>query len=375
MVSIARASLRREPRRYVAALLSVTFAGLLMLVQVALLQGLFGSISAPLDRSTAPLWIGFPGVPSVDIGREIPPHAVAAADADAAVNRVEAFSMTGGDLRSADGVPIGVLVYALDTRPDAHLFARLITPAQRALLDEPDALIIDVADLRKLGAELGSRVEINGRRAVIRGTVTGLRGVGGVTVLASWATAQRFDPQLRGNGAQYWLVDPVPGTDLQALAARLADPSPQPRWEVYEAKQFATQSQLFWLLESGVGIGAGFGVLLALLVGVAITSQTLSAAINASLKEFAALRALGVSRAQLQKVVLQLSAWVGVAGLLLTALLTGLLLLLARSQHVLMVVTPWSVAATTLLVVGITSLSGWLALRPLYAAEPVALLR
>ena len=375
MVSIARASLRREPRRYVAALLSVTFAGLLMLAQVALLQGLFGSVSAPLDRSAAPLWIGFPGAPSVDLGREVSRHAVAAAHADAEVRRVEPFSITGGDLRRADGVAIGVLVYPLDTRPDALLFSELVTPAQRALLDEPDALLIDVADLDKLGAEVGTRVEINGRRAVIRGTVTGLRGVGGVTVLASWATAQRFDPQLRGGGAQYWLVEPMPGADLQALAARLADPSPHPRWQVYEARRFATDSQLFWLFETGMGVGAGFGVLLALLVGVAITSQTLSAAINASLKEFAALRALGVSRAALRKVVLQLSGWIGVAGLLLTALLTGLLLLLARSQHVLMVVTPWSVAAAALLVLGITTWSGWLALRPLYGAEPATLLR
>jgi multidrug resistance efflux pump len=42
-VSIARASLRHEARRYVAAVMSVTFADLLMLVQVALPQSGCGS--------------------------------------------------------------------------------------------------------------------------------------------------------------------------------------------------------------------------------------------------------------------------------------------------------------------------------------------
>jgi putative ABC transport system permease protein len=374
-VSIARSAMRREPRRYLAAVLSVTFAGLLMLVQVALLQGLFASVSAPLDRSSSPLWIGFPAAPSVDLGRTVSVHAAAAARIHPAVQRVEAFNTTGGDLRRADGVAMGVFVYAVDTDRDALIFDRLLTPAQRALLEEPDALLIDTADLGKLDAQIGSQVEINGKRAVIRGTVDGLRGIGGLTVLASWPTAQRFDPQLRRDEPHFWLLRLAPGADASAVAARLADASPHPRWQVYGAQDFSLASQAYWLFESGVGLGAGFGVLLALIVGTVITSQTLAAAINASLKEFAALRALGVSRRQLGRVVLELALWIGAIGLVLTALFSGLLFLLARSQHVAMVLAPWSAAATALLVMAITSLSGWLALRPLYRAEPADLLR
>lgn len=374
-VSIARASLRHEARRYVAAVMSVTFAGLLMLVQVALLQGLFGTVSAPIDRSSAALWIGFPNVPSVDLGRAVTVHAESRTRIHPDVLQIEPMASTGGDLRRADGVAMSVFVQAMETRPDAMAFAHVLGPAQRALLDEPDGLLIDEADLGKLGVAIGSDVEINGRRGRIVGTVVGLRGIGGITVMASFATAQRFDPNLRRSEPQYLLLGLRPGADAARVAADLADPAPHARWQVYEAQAFATQSQLYWLLESGVGLGAGFGVLLALLVGMVITSQTLAAAIIASIKEFAALRALGVSRAALRTVVLQLALWIGCIGLLLTAVLTFGAWALAQSQHVAMVVRPWAIAATAVLVMLITIVSGLFALRPLFQAEPASLLR
>jgi putative ABC transport system permease protein len=375
-VSIARASLRHEARRYLPAILSVTFAGLLMLVQVALLQGLFATVSAPIDRSTAELWIGHPGVPSVDLGRPVNRHAEALARVHPEVARVEPMASTAGDLRRADGVALGVFVHVVDTAPGALGFARLLTPAQRALLDEPDAVLIDRADLDKLGGVVGQLVEINGRRARVAGLVEGgLRGIGGLTLMASFATAQRFDPTLRRDEPQYLLVGLRPGANAARVAAELADLGAHPRWQVYRADEFSGQSQRYWLLESGMGLGALFGVLLALVVGVVITSQTLAAAISASIKEFAALRALGVSVRALRGVVLQLSLWIAGAGLMLTAECTAALLWLAHSQHVAMEVSPALVAGTVALVLVITTASGLLALRPLFNTEPASLLR
>jgi len=67
----------------------------------------------------------------------------------------------------------------------------------------------------------------------------------------------------------------------------------------------------------------GFAVVVGAFIGVVITWQTLQGAILANIKEFASLRALGVSMGSLRLIVMELSLWVGAAGLLLTALLTG----------------------------------------------------
>ena len=124
MVSIARASLVYEWRRYLAALLSVTFAGLLVVVQAGLLHGLFRSVSLPVDRSSAQLWVTFPNLLSVDHARPVSSHADALARMNPAIERVERYSVTGGDMRRPDGVAVSIIVHAIDTRPDAMAFSR-----------------------------------------------------------------------------------------------------------------------------------------------------------------------------------------------------------------------------------------------------------
>lgn len=56
-VSLARAGLRHEGRRYLAAVLAITFASMLIAIQMGLLLGMFGTVSSVIDRSDAELWI------------------------------------------------------------------------------------------------------------------------------------------------------------------------------------------------------------------------------------------------------------------------------------------------------------------------------
>ena len=58
-------------------------------------------------------------------------------------------------------------------------------------------------------------------------------------------------------------------------------------------------------------------MVLALLVGLAVTSETLYAAVLAQSKEFAVLEALGIPRRHVVGLVLAQSFWLGVGGILL----------------------------------------------------------
>jgi len=77
---------------------------------------------------------------------------------------------------------------------------------------------------------------------------------------------------------------------------------------------------VYWLTTSGVGVGFVFSSVLGLVVGITITSQVLLAAILASVREYAALRALGVPVRKLGAVVLEQASWVGACGIALGAL-------------------------------------------------------
>jgi putative ABC transport system permease protein len=374
MVSIARSSLIYDWRRYLAAVLAITFAGLLVVVQLALLLGLFGSVSAVIDKSSAHLWIGFRNTQSVDLGRPISASSDAAAWTHAGVQRIERYVTAFGDLRRSDGVPVSVYLNAIDPSPDGLAYGHLLSQTQRALLRQPDAILIDAADAGKLGGEIGNVVEINGKRAHIVGLVDGLRSVGGVNVLASYATSRSLAPET-ANQTTFYLLQLRPGFNPDQVAREIADDSAMPRYTVWAAETFSIASQTYWLLESGAGIGSGFASMLALVVGIVITSQTLAGAILASIKEFAALRALGVSRRSLKAVVIEQSLWIGAAGLAITAGLTAFIAWAGESYRIAMSFPWWMLTAVATTMMAIAVLSGLVALRPLLNAEPASLLR
>ncbi len=62
----------REPRRYLPAVLAVTFSDLLITVQVGLLLGALAVLSLPIDHSAADIWIASPEVLSIELGYPIP---------------------------------------------------------------------------------------------------------------------------------------------------------------------------------------------------------------------------------------------------------------------------------------------------------------
>jgi putative ABC transport system permease protein len=133
-------------------------------------------------------------------------------------------------------------------------------------------------------------------------------------------------------------------------------------------------SQGYWLLESGTGVGFLFSTLLGLAVGLAITSQTLRAAVLGSLREYATLRALGVPLAALRAVVLEQSFWIGLAGIGVTTVAAALLL--STAATVVAVAVPWWAAAATAAFTLLVALgSGLLSLGPLLKTEPAELLR
>ena len=126
------------------------------------------------------------------------------------VERIERYSSAYGDLRRRDGIPVSVIINSIDASPDALAFSRLLSPAQRARLREPDAILVDMADTKKLGAEVGTVVEINGKRARVAGVVEGLRAIGGVNVVSSHATARSLAPET-ANQVYFYLVRLYPG--------------------------------------------------------------------------------------------------------------------------------------------------------------------
>jgi putative ABC transport system permease protein len=147
------------------------------------------------------------------------------------------------------------------------------------------------------------------------------------------------------------------------------------RYAVWTREAFARRAVDYWMFGTGAGLGVLFLSAVVFLAGAVITSQTLMGAVAGSIREYATLRALGVSIGGLRAVVLEQAGWVGVCGLLAGSVVGALALLLARDQDVPVELTVLSVLLCSALVMAIALLSGLLAVRSLRRADPATLMR
>lgn len=374
MVPLARKTLVHEWRRFLPSALAVAFSGVLLLVQAALVLGIFNSAAVYIKKSGGDLWVGYPGTQSIELGRPIPHDAEIRLRMDPEVIRVEPFRWIDGDWRGpADKGGVSVFISGIDTRADAMMFADVLEPELRAKLDGPDSVIIDRADLAKLGLDIGAQAVINGKRVRVVGVGNGLRALGGVNILTSLATARRLETD-GGDEVAYYVVklrDPERAGEVR----KRLQPSGTRRYEIWTQRTFARRAVTYWMFETGAGLGVILLAAVVLLVGAVITSQTLMSAVAGSIREYATLYALGVGFSRLRGVVVKQSAWVGAFGLVVGGGVTALIVWLARRRDVPVQLDSVTVAICALAVMTIALVSGLMAVRALRHADPALLLR
>ncbi|MGH8189906.1 MAG: ABC transporter permease [Rhodanobacteraceae bacterium] len=375
MIPLARKTLIHEWRRFLPAMLAVAFSGLLLLMQASLVFGIFGATAVYITASDAQVWVGYPGTQSIELGRPIRPAARTALLMDPGVARVEPFAWVGADWRGPAGTGgLSVFVSGISTEPDGMIFSDVLDSQQRALLKQPFAVIVDRADLSKLGVPVGGQALINGDLVRIVGTASGIRALGGVNVVASLDTARQLSID-GGDGDEvaYYVATLKPGVSPAAVVARInRDARGYTAWT---ASSFAQRAVFYWMFQTGAGLGVIFLAVVVLIVGAIITSQTLMGAIAGSVREYATLHALGVSLGSLRRVVLEQAAWIGVCGLAAGVLLSLGLVGLATLEEVPVALNPPAWIACAVLVMAIALVSGIAAVRALRHADPALLLR
>ena len=374
MIPLARRTLVHEWRRFLPAMLAVALSGVLLLMITALVFGILGATAVYMTESNAQVWVGYPGTQTVELGRPIPPTALTALLMDPAVARVEPFVWINGDWRGAPGTGgVSVFVSGISTQPDGMIFADVLSAAQRGMLKQPFAVLVDHADLLKLGVPIGAQALINGQLVRIVGTANGIRALGGVNVVASLDTARALDNDFGGTEVEYYVAQLKPGVRAAAVVARINRHARG--YTAWTASSFARRAVLYWMFQTGAGMAVIFLAAVVFVVGAIITSQTLMGAIAGSVGEYATLYALGVGLRPLRRVVLEQSGWIGVCGLAAGVVISLGLMVLVRMEEVPAQLNwpIWLVCAA--LVMGIALVSGAAALRVLRKADPALLLR
>ena len=379
-MSLALATLIYEWRRYLAAIIALAFSGLLVLAQVGLFAGIVKAATANIERSRADIMILAPKSESlVNSSNGLPVRIKPLIYLNPDV--VEVGTLEGHGAQWVNSPEPGqkqitsfVGVNVVDTRPGAVTLPVDYPESIRLALTEPGAVVVDRSALPRLGVKLGDKASLNGHTVYLRGLLSNYPNINNVDVVMSRDTLRRLgmgDTGPRSGPLMVRIRDAgraeIVRDQLNAVANKT--------YRAWTRDELTKANEGAIMKEQIIGVLLAFSVLLGGGIGIGITSMTLRGAILANIKEFASLRALGVSMGSLRAIVLELSLWVGVAGIAATGVFTTLVSMLADTAGLPMVFRPPVVIAVTIMLMIVAALSGLISLGVLKRSQPADLLR
>jgi len=373
-VSYSLTTIWYERQRFLPAILAVAFSAVLVAVQAGLVLGLLSMMSIPVDKATADVWVGHPGIRSVDLGRPIPERWVVRVAANPEVERAEsailAFSLwTRPGQMSQTTISEVCTVVGTRLDPQSLAAAEAIRSNREILaqLSEIGTVVVDESELGRLGIRgVGDTADVYGVHVRVVGLVNGYKSLGGPYLFCSLETARAL-LHYQPDEVTYLVAKTHTPEAAAKVVSRMGGYS---RLAAFTADEFSTQSRMHWLIATKAGITVGFTALLGLLVGAVVTSQTLYAATAASQREFATLRAMGIPKWRLKISVLVQSCWVGLFGIIIAAPIAILLAeganLMGTSVRLHPIILALAAGVTMSMAVG----SGLAALRSFQSVDP-----
>jgi putative ABC transport system permease protein len=378
MTWIALRMLMGDRAKYFGLIFGVSFATLLMTQQVSLFMGVMQrTANQILDVRDAEIWVMDNKVRFIDEVSALP-------DTDLyrvrGVSGVEwAVRMYKGQVRArlADGNFRNVVLFGLD---DETLVGAPQTMLVGVLSDirKPDAVIVDKAGYEYMWPgepyKIGREIELNDRRAVLVGVCKASAPFTTMPILYTrYSSAAGYVPRER-NMMTFVLAHPEDGVS-EAEATR--------RIEQQTGLMALTQSEFFWktiyyfLGSTGIPVNFGITIGLGFIVGAAITGQTFYLFTLENLRQFGALKAMGVSNLRLIGMILLQGVVVGLVGYGIGIGLTATFFeSTANITHLAgLYMTPLAFGGVGLAVILIIVLTSLMSIRKVLVLEPAVVFR
>ena len=245
-------------------------------------------------------------------------------------------------------------------------------------LDRPDAAIIDNAGFQYFfpgePLQVGKTLEMNERRVLIVGISDASAPFQSFPVLHTrYSQALGFVGRER-NLLSFVLAKPAAGMTVAEVCRRIEAAT---GLKARSTAEFSWDAFLFYIRNTGIPVNFGITVMIALIVGTVIPGQTFYIFTVENLKQFGALKAIGVTNRRIVGMILLQAFVVGSTGYALGMGITAAFF--ARTVNYLPtrgIVFPWQVmagiAVVVLFVVGLASL---ISIRRVLVLEPAVVFR
>ena len=377
-----------SPPKLLLASSGIGFAVVLMFMQIGFLNGLFDSTVQILRLLDADLVIMSPArytVPSeqrFSYGllqrarsatgvRSVQPLYI-----DRSMSEVRVIGHVSRSIR-AIGVPLDANVF-ID--PIMNNKCRLLTDANYALVDRKSKAKYG---FEKVNLQLlrDQEVELSGRRVEMKEWIEiGTDFVYDGSVIVSDRGVEHFFPFRNGTkpplaAVDFGLVKLSEGTNKTTVQEQL-QLMLGGAVHVYEREALIRREISFWATNTPIGIIFSIGTIMGLFVGVIICYQILFTDIHDHLAEFATLKAMGFGPYYFLRFIMLQSFYLSVFGFLPGWLISWLLYLwLSELTGLVMMLTAQRVLLVFFLTFLMCTISGALAVRKLWAADPATLFK
>jgi putative ABC transport system permease protein len=315
MIWIALKMLTGNRSKYFAMLFGVSFACMLMAQQLSLFVGLMRNTASQIrDIQGADVWVMDPSVQFVD---DIKPLS------DNDVYRVRgvpgvawAVRLYKGQARTQfrEGNFKQFILIGLD---DATLVG---APGEMLMgsiddLRRPDAVIMDVNGWRYLWPDepfhLGKEFEMNDHRAVVVGVCKASPTFQTFPIAYTrYTQAVNFVPPER-RVLTFVLAKAVEGTPPAEVSRRIRE---QTGLQALSQSEFSWKTISYYMARTGIPVNFGITVTLGFIIGAAIAGQTFYLFTLENLKQFGALKAMGLGNWRIVGMVFVQGAVVGAIG-------------------------------------------------------------
>jgi len=378
MLWIAIRMLTGDRQKFYGLLFGIAFSALLITQQMTIFVNLVErGASGVFNVPDAEIWVMDPVSRTSDVSYAMPSTALDRVRSVPGVEWAVPMLRAQASVRNKQGDLEGVAVIGVD---DTTLIGlpRKMAVGDPSVLSEPDAVVIDDVGARRFFVPgdnpIGQRLELNDQRAVIRGIADSVPGfTSTVTLYTRYSNALNFVPGTR-NRMSFVLVGSTGDVSARELADRI---EAETGLKAETRDEFAQAGIDFIMENTGIPINFGITVVLGFIVGVAIVGLTFSLFIRDNIKQFGALKAIGVTNGVIVRMVAAQAGMVGMIGYALGVLGTVIsIYAFASNPFFKGFYIPWEIPVISFVaVIVILAFTGWTALHSVLKTEPAAVFR
>jgi putative ABC transport system permease protein len=370
--------LKAQKLRLLAAVMGISFAVILIFVQLEFREALFVSAVRYHTAMDYDLAMLSPKTDFMVSSKQFPRARLYQVQGFEGVESVTAVYMRLVSWRNPVDPSNARNILAIGFDPTEAGFGGLLSRELIEAIKIPDQVIFDrrgrdeygpVRDLLDAGKPVSA--EINDRRVTVAGmyqvgTSFGLDG----GIITSDLNFLRLLPTRNKSAIDFGLIKLKPDQDSQEARARIRAAIPEDV-RLLTRQEFMNLEIQYWNKTTPIGYIFAFGAVMGLIVGLIIVYQILFADVQDHLKEYATLKAMGYTHGYLRNVVLQEAIILAVLGFLPGMGLAHLVFTKgAEATRLPLEMSVESALGVFALTLAMCASSGLLALRRLRAVDP-----